>query len=553
MSSDIQAPALHRFHGGLHLPGHKTESTQQPPQNALLPRHVVLPLRQHIGEAAEPIVTVGSQVKKGQVIAQSVGYISSPVHASTSGAVVAIDDFRTPHPSGLATRCIVIEADGEDRWADHLPAPLADFTAEDAVTLRDKIRQAGIVGLGGAAFPTAIKLNPQTADQRGIHTLIVNGAECEPYITCDDMLMRRHAEEIISGIRIVQHILNPQRTLIGIEDNKPEAIQAMQQAVDKADLQTTQVIVVPTRYPTGGEKQLIKVLTNLEVPSHGLPADIGIVCQNVGTLLAIHNAIIEGIPLIERLVTVTGDAVAEPQNRYARIGTPFSELIQACGGYQGNVERLLMGGPMMGIAVVSDEVPIIKSTNCLLAATPASIPPPSDPLACIRCGECETVCPAQLLPQMLYWHAHAQDFEKVQDYNLFDCIECGCCAVVCPSHIPLVHYYRYAKTEIWQQEKKRQKADRARRRHEFHLERLERAAREKAQKLAAKKAALEKKKQAQAKAADHSSEDPKKAAIAAALARANAKKAARAKQPQSSDSQTTPAQEDSATESTNDS
>ncbi len=513
---------LWHFHGGLHLPGHKELSNGTPIRDAPLPAVVTLPLRQHIGNPAEPLVKVGDRVAKGQCIARAEGYISAPVHASISGTVIAIEDRPAPHPSGLSTPSIIIESDGEDRWAAGLPNPVDDFSLLSPTELRNRIRTAGIVGLGGAAFPTAVKLNP--GGDSGIHTLVINGAECEPYITCDDRLMRECAAEIVGGIAILQHIAIPHETLIGIEDNKPDAIAAMREAVARAGLPNTEVVAVPTVYPTGGERQLIKVLTGREVPSHGLPADVGILCQNVGTAYALHQAIVEGRPLIERVVTVTGSGVNTPGNLRVRVGTPISALVAAAGGYTERAERLILGGPLMGFAMATDEVPVIKGINCVLVATAAELGQEHPALPCIRCGACVAVCPANLLPQQLYWYARSKEFDKIQDLHLFDCIECGCCAHVCPSHIPLVHYYRYAKTEIWKLERDKASADLARERHQLRLARLERVEREKAQRH------LQKKAPASGTATDAVAEpvDPKQAAIQAALERAKAKKAGQA-------------------------
>ncbi len=510
---------LWHFHGGLRLPGHKAESNGSPIASAPLPREIVLPLHQHIGRAAEVLVKVGDPVGKGQRVARAEGYISAAIHASTSGTVIAIEPRAVPHPSGLRAPCIVIEADGLDQWAPGLPNPVADFRARSAVDLRNVIREAGIVGLGGAAFPTAVKLNPPALDS--IDTLILNGAECEPYITCDDRLMREQADAILHGIEVLRHIVNPRETLIGIEDNKPEAIAAMRAALTRLNPDATEIVELPSLYPTGSEKQLIKILTGREVPVDGLPADLGILCQNVGTAYAVYQAVIVGQPLIERVVTVTGQGVGTPQNLWVRLGTPIAALIEAAGGYTDSVERLILGGPMMGFALEWDQVPIIKGGNCIWVASAEELGPEFPAQACIRCGQCVEVCPARLLPQQLYWYARSEDFDKIQDHHLFDCIECGCCAQVCPSHIPLVHYYRRAKTEIWKLERDKRKADLARERHQFRLQRLEREEQEKAARHAQKKAGA-------AEQADQTpSTDPKQAAIQAALERARAKKAAR--------------------------
>ncbi len=504
---------LSSFHGGLELPSHKAISTRTPIATLPPPQRVVLPLRQHIGHPAEVLVEVGQQVRKGDKVAAAEGYVSAPLHASISGTVTAIEERDVPHPSGLQALCIEIESDGRDEWTDALPEPTPDYQQLPAVELRNRLREAGIVGLGGAAFPTAVKLNP--GDQHPIHTVIINGAECEPYISCDDMLMREQAREILSGVQIIQHILKPTRVLIGIEDNKPEAIAAMQQALASLDNSGIEIIAVPSRYPTGGEKQLIKVLTGQEVPGHGLPADIGITCHNVGTVHAVHEAIINGRPLIERVITVTGQGIEHARNLRARIGTLFSDLTDYCGGYTADASYLLMGGPMMGISLRHDQLPVIKATNCLLVASDAEIRHSGEAAPCIRCGACVDACPVNLLPQQLYWYARANDHDRIQAFDLFDCIECGCCAHVCPSHIPLVQYYRHAKTEIWQLEAQRQKADRARRRHEFRQARLEREKREKAERLARKRAALKR---------ETRSDSSKQQAIQAALERAQARK-----------------------------
>jgi electron transport complex protein RnfC len=527
---------LWRFHGGVHLPDEKELSNGAPVAEAALPERLVIPLQQHIGAPAKAIVKAGERVLKGQKIGEAQGYVSAPVHASSSGTVVAVEKRPIPHPSGLSAPCIVIETDGEDAWAQ-LPEPLPDDGSLDPAEIRDRIRWAGIVGMGGAAFPASVKLNP--GPDQHIRTLIINGAECEPYITCDDMLMREHAGRILQGVRILRRLLDVQECLIGVEDNKPEAIGSLRAALNDADSKAnTTVVAIPTLYPSGGEKQLIRILTGKEVPSHGIPAQIGIVCQNVGTAAAIADAVLEGKPLISRAVTLTGRGIGNPRNLQVRIGTPVAELIEQAGGLRGEIRKLVLGGPMMGFAIDDMEIPITKASNCLLALTREESPDPGPALACIRCGTCAEACPMSLLPQQLYWHARAKELDRVQDYNLFDCIECGCCALVCPSHIPLVQYYRYAKTESWTREQEKRKAEHARQRHEAKEARLARLERERKAKLRQKKEALAKKpaaKKAAPKAgkADSSpagADDPKQAAIEAAKRRAAEKKAALAKQ-----------------------
>ncbi len=506
-----------RFHGGLRLAGRREVSTDASAEPVPIPATLILPLQQHIGTRAKPLVSVGDRVLKAQPIAEADGYVSAYLHAPTSGRVAAIKRLPVPHPSGLSARCIVIDTDGEETWWDQLPEPCSEYAALDAHELRTRIRSAGIVGLGGAAFPSAVKLNP--GPDRKLDLLVLNGAECEPYITCDDVLMRTRAREVITGAAIMCRSLGIEHCVVGIEDDMPAAIGALEEAQSEfardADIR---VQPVPTVYPTGGEKQLLQVLTGREVPSDGIPADIGIVCHNVGTAAAVYDAIARGLPLMHRFVTVTGHGVRRPRNVEALLGTPVSHLIEHCGGYAPDVARLILGGPMMGFAASTDEVPIVKGTNCVLAATYDDITPVRTPVPCIRCGACAEVCPVTLLPQQLYWFARAKDFDKVQDYNLFDCIECGCCAAVCPSHIPLVQYYRYAKTEIWTQERERQKSDMARRRFDFRLERIEADQRAREERLQKKKKALD----------TAAGTEGKKAAIEAALQRVQEKKRAQA-------------------------
>ena len=473
---------LHRFPGGLKLDGFKALSNREATVPAAVPDRVILPLQQHIGEPAEPLVKPGQRVLKGETIASPSGYVSVPIHASTSGTVIDVGDYPVPHPSGLDAACIVIEADGEDEWCERLP--VEEYATLAPSRLRNLIRDAGIVGMGGAGFPTFIKLNP--GPEREVDTVVLNGAECEPYITCDDRLMRERPEEIVAGARIIRHAVQAKRCVIGVEDNKPEAFQSLQSAA----FDDIEVVVLPTLYPTGGEKELVQMLTGLEVPSDGLPVEIGAVVQNVATAVAIYRAVEKGEPLISRYVTVTGNAVAHPRNLEARVGTPISSLLEHCGTGGQAATTLVMGGSMMGFALHSADAPVVKTSNCILAETAQETRAHSPAMPCIRCGTCAQVCPVRLLPQQLYWYARAKDFDKVQDYHIFDCIECGCCAYVCPSNIPLVQYYRFAKTEIWAQEREREKADLARRRHEARVQRLEKEKQEREARHRAKRAAL---------------------------------------------------------------
>lgn len=473
---------LFDFHGGIHPPENKLQSSQTPIRPGPLPAQLVLPLNMHLGAPAKPIVSVGQRVLKGEKVAEAQGAVSLPVHASTSGTVVAIGPRPIQHPSGLEAPCIVIEPDGKDEWCERHPLP--DWrTCCPPAALVPRLREAGIAGMGGAGFPTAVKLNPRA--DHGIEQLIINAVECEPYITADDRLMRERAADIITGVDILRHILSPRETLIGIEDNKPEAIEAMRRAATGTGIE---IVVVPTKYPSGGEKQLIYLLTGKEVPSGGIPAQVGVVCQNVGTAYAVCRAIVHGEPLVSRITTLTGAALQRPGNVEALIGTPVSALLQDAGLDQSRLARLVMGGPMMGFTLHSSAIPVVKTSNCLLAATAEELPPPSPEQPCIRCGSCAEVCPADLLPQQLYWYARHQDMERAQQYHLMDCIECGACAWVCPSHIPLVQYYRFAKGEVRKAQAEQQKADRARQRFEARQARIEK---EQAEKEARRKARLE--------------------------------------------------------------
>ncbi|MBV2134655.1 electron transport complex subunit RsxC [Pseudomonas sp. MAP12] len=513
--------------GGIHPPERKTLSNRTPIQPAPLPKRLVLPLSQHMGAPAEPCVAVGERVLKGQKIADASGFVSVALHAPTSGTITFIGPQPYPHASGMLAPAIVIEADGLDEWC--ALAPCADFRALEPAALLAKIRDAGINGLGGAGFPTAVKLTARP--QQKIHTLVINGTECEPYITADDVLMREKAAELVSGIDILVQLIQPDEVLIGIEDNKPEAIAAVRAALGA---RAYQLRVFPTKYPSGGEKQLIQILTGREVPSGGLPADIGILCQNVGTAVAVHDAVVLGQPLIARITTLTGEALARPMNVEALIGTPVEELLAFAGLDEGKLDRLIMGGPMMGFTLPALDVPLIKTTNCLLAPTRQELPAPPPAMPCIRCGECALACPASLLPQQLHFFALGSEHEQLKAHNLFDCIECGACAYVCPSSIPLVQYYRVAKAEIRELEQKQQKAEHSKQRFELRQERLRREEerKEEERRARAEKAARAKAAQAEAaaaapvaSAAPAVNEDLKRLKIEASMAQVALKKA----------------------------
>ncbi|WP_428818953.1 electron transport complex subunit RsxC [Microbulbifer sp. MCCC 1A16149] len=511
------------FHGGVHPPENKHQSTGEPIGSIPLAEDLIVPLNQHIGSTAIPLVKLGDQVLKGQKIAEADGPVSCPVHAPSSGKVVAIEPMAVPHPSGMVADCIQIRTDGRDEWC--ALTPLEDYASRDIDDVLEKIRDCGIAGMGGAGFPTAVKLNPRGGAT--IDTLIINGTECEPYITADDMLMRERASEIIGGVEILAHLLDqPERVLIGIEDNKPEAIAAMKQAAAGTRFH---VVVFPTKYPSGGEKQLIQILTGREVPNEGLPAHVGVVCQNVGTARAVFRAIALGEPLISRITTVVGESLDRQRNIEVPLGTPIRHVLEQHGLDRKQLQRIVIGGPMMGYTIEDDCAPVVKTTNCILAPSKQELPAPPPAQACIRCGLCAEVCPASLLPQQLYWYARAEDREKLQAYNLFDCIECGACSYVCPSSIPLVQYYRAAKGDIREARAEKEKADRARERFEYRKLRLEKAEQEKeAKRLARKKAAEEARKKREQEADSPEAKVAKQESdvVAAALARVKAKQAA---------------------------
>ncbi|HFF4594526.1 TPA: electron transport complex subunit RsxC, partial [Yersinia enterocolitica] len=454
------------FDGGIHPPEMKLQSSRVPMRIATLPEQLIVPLQQHLGPEGELRVSTGERVLKGQPLTVGRGR-TVPVHAPTSGVITAIAPHTTAHPSGLAELCVHITPDGEDRWREQ--QPWTDYSLRDKNDLLERIHLAGIAGLGGAGFPTASKLQ---GGLNSVTTLIINAAECEPYITADDRLMQEHASEVVLGTQILMYLLQPQQVLMGIEDNKPEAIAALKQALRGQD--KIQLRVIPTKYPSGGAKQLTKILTGKEVPFGKHSSSIGVLMQNVGTVVAIKRAVIDDEPLIERVVTLTGDALSKPGNFWARIGTPVLHLLKLAGFTPQNQPMVIMGGPLMGFTLPSLDVPIVKISNCILAPTAAEMGLSEPEQSCIRCGLCVDACPAGLLPQQLYWFSRGEEHEKARNHNLFDCIECGACAYVCPSNIPLVQYYRQEKAEIRALDQEAERAAQAKARFEAKQARLER-------------------------------------------------------------------------------
>ncbi len=559
----LRKEKLWDFEGGIHPPEMKTQSSGTPLSQLPLPEQFIIPLKQHIGHEGEICVAPGNKVLRGQPLTFGSGRML-PVHAPTSGTIEAIAPHMTAHPSGLSELCVFLRADGEDRWMPLDPQPDYRALGRDAVVKR--IHDAGIAGLGGAGFPTATKLR---GGLRGVNTLIINAAECEPYITADDRLMQDCAAEVLEGCRILAWVLQAERVLIGIEDNKPEAIAALKQAL--AGDRELQLRVIPTKYPSGGAKQLTKILTGREVPHGGRSTDIGVLMQNVGTAWAVKRAIVDGEPITERVVTLTGEAIARPRNVWGRLGTPVSHLLQQVGFTPGARQMVIMGGPLMGFTLPSLNVPVVKITNCILAPSASEMGQPLEEQSCIRCSACADACPAKLLPQQLYWYSQGGDHDKARAHHIDDCIECGACAYVCPSNIPLVQYYRQEKAELRAIDLEAKRTAEAKARFEARQARLEReklareARHEQAKQRVARsdKAELEAatgrvkarqaktpeqeaaerearhaqalaqqaEKQAETEPLSRQAIDPRKAAVEAAIARAKAKKVAAPAQP----------------------
>ena len=490
------------FDGGIHPPEMKSQSNGTPLRQVPLAQRFVIPLKQHIGAEGELCVAVGEHVLRGQPLTRGRGKML-PVHAPTSGTIAAIAPHSIAHPSALAELSVIIDADGEDRWIER--EGWSDYTSHSREELITRIHQYGVAGLGGAGFPTGVKL--QGGGDK-IETLIVNAAECEPYITADDRLMQDCAAQVVEGIRILAHILQPRDVLIGIEDNKPQAISMLRAVL--ADAHDISLRVIPTKYPSGGAKQLTQILTGKQVPHGGRSSDIGVLMQNVGTAYAVKRAVIDGEPITERVVTLTGEAVSRPGNVWARLGTPVRHLLNDAGFCPSADQMVIMGGPLMGFTLPWLDVPVVKITNCLLAPSATEMGEPQEEKGCIRCSACADACPADLLPQQLYWFSKGQQHDKATAHNIADCIECGACAWVCPSNIPLVQYFRQEKAELNAISQEEKRAAEAKARFEARQARLER---EKAARLERhKKAAV----QPAAKDQD---------AIAAALARVKQKQA----------------------------
>ncbi len=427
------------FKGGIHPFDKKELTANKPVEEPEQPERVVIPLIQHLGAPCKPVVSVNQQVKKGELIGEPVGFVSAPVHSSVSGKVIAIGDFL--NAMGKMINSVVIENDYKDEWTILKDNP--DYLNLSPDSLREKIQNAGIVGMGGAAFPTIVKLTPPK--EKPIDIVILNGSECEPYLTGDYRLMIEKSHEIIVGLKIIMKILGVYKGFIGIEDNKPEAIRIMRQAVEKQD--GIEIYSLPTKYPEGAEKMLIKAITGREVPPRALPMDVKVVVQNVGTSFAIYEAVRYGKPLIERIITVTGEGIINPKNLLVKTGTLVSHLIKVCGGLKDDELKIISGGPMMGFALTSLEVPVTKGTSGIVVLTGKEIVHTKDFGPCIRCGRCIEACPMGLMPSMISIYSEKGFYEEAKEYNLFDCFECGSCAFVCPSKRPIVQLVRLAKSQ----------------------------------------------------------------------------------------------------------
>lgn len=475
---------LFRIRGGVHPLDRKQLSAGQAIEPLPMPPLLHIPLQQHIGAPAEPLVRRGERVKKGALLARSQGAISAPVHAPTSGRIMGIGGYPAHHASGLSVRTITLQPDGRDEWLDDLK-PVADPFSLEPEEIARRVAEAGIVGMGGATFPSAVKLNLR--QRYRLHTLVINGAECEPYLTCDDRLMQERPDAVLDGVLLMAHGLGVTQVLFAIENNKPAAQTAMRTAA--ADHPGVRIIGLPTRYPMGSEKHLVQTLTGQETPARGLTADIGIVVHNVATALAVHDALRQGRPLISRVMTVSGAAIRNPRNLQVLLGTPLSHLIEHCGGFSREPSRLISGGPMMGQPLPSTRVPVVKGSNGLLALTDDETHAGQE-MPCIRCASCVQACPCGLVPLEMAAHIRAGSLESSVKLGLLDCIGCGSCAYACPSHIPLAHCFSYAKGELAARQRAQHKQGETKRLAEARTLRMEAAKQ-------AKRAAMLKRKQEQ--------------------------------------------------------
>ncbi|WP_425090866.1 electron transport complex subunit RsxC [Tropicimonas sp. S265A] len=504
----LKPRGLFALKGGVHPQGRKFLTADAPVQTMPLPSLIRLPLRQHIGAQAEPLVNRGDDVLKGQLVAKARGPISANVHAPTSGRVLAVGHFTAPHPSGLPVPTITIRPDGEDRWGPRLPAlHPEDATPED---IARRAADAGIVGMGGAGFPAAVKLN--LGKKYDLDLLIINCAECEPYLTCDDRLIREHAEEVADGAAIMAKALGVSRIVVGIEANKPEAISAISQFTHRLGFQI-EVQVLPTQYPMGSGNHLVKAITGRETPARALSAELGVIVHNAATAHAVHLAMRYGEPSLSRIVTISGRGVKAPANLRVLIGTPLNEVLDHCGGLTGAEEQLLLGGPMMGQPIRSLRVPVIKSTSGVLALTKSELRR-AEAKPCIRCGSCVRACPSGLAPFEMNARIQSDDLEGASEIGLLDCISCGCCTFACPSNIPLVQGFSFAKGKLAEKQSQAHQREETKRLAAARTAREEAIAEAKRAAMAKRKAMMaeKKRKEAEAKAAEDAAAQPAEAA-----------------------------------------
>ncbi|TCS61728.1 electron transport complex subunit RsxC [Varunaivibrio sulfuroxidans] len=492
-----------RIRGGVHPEDHKNLSAEKPIATLPMPDRLYIPLQQHIGAPAEAVVKIGDRVKKGQLLGRAQGRVSAPVHAPTSGEIVAIGRHPAPHPSGLPIRTITLAADGRDEWGS-LPPPLDPRRANPEDIAR-RVGDCGIVGMGGATFPSAVKLNLR--ERYALKTLVINGAECEPYLTCDDRLMREHGAEVLDGVDAMRRALGAADAIVAIENNKPQAIDAMSLAARA--FSHIRIVAVPARYPMGSEKHLVHALTGRETPARGLTADIGVVVHNAATAFAVHEAVRHGRPLIRRVVTISGEAIKTPANLWAPIGTRIAELIAFTGGLTQDAPRLLLGGPMMGAPLADTATPIVKASGGVLALDQGTKASP-ETRACIRCARCVDACPSGLMPLEMVLRIRKEDLQSAVAYGLLDCVGCGACAYTCPSKIPLVQYFNYAKGRMAVEQREAHRNTEIKRLVEARAERMERLARAKKEALAKRMAARKKTQNTAARGASDAPAEPRK-------------------------------------------
>ncbi len=495
----FQSHKLFRIRGGVHPDDCKTLSASLPIEDLPLPELLHIPLQQHIGAPATPLVRRGDTVKKGQLLARSQGLVSAPVHAPTSGRIMGVGGYPAHHASGLSVQTVTLQPDGEEAWADEIDnlMPNDDPFTLKPIEIARRVSAAGIVGMGGATFPSAVKLDLRK--RYDLHTLVINGAECEPYLTCDDRLMREQSKEILEGVRLIAYALGVQKILFAIENNKPEAQQTMRTAA--TPYPDVSVVGLPTRYPMGSEKHLVQTLVGKETPARGLTADIGVVVHNVATALAVQDALRNSRPLISRVMTVSGGAIQNPKNLRVLLGTPLSSIVDYCGGFKQAPARLISGGPMMGHPIPEMRIPAVKGSNGLLALTKAESQSQAE-MPCIRCASCVRACPCGLLPLEMASNIRAGNLDSSVTLGLMDCIACGSCAYVCPSHIPLVQFFNYAKGELAARQRTQHKQGETKRLAEARTERMEAIKKAKREMMLKRKKEMEAKKKREAAEAE---------------------------------------------------